>query len=183
MAIVLVDCSGWAGRRESVKSQLGATLKVSVLTGALIGIIISLIELIVLPFLPELPIASAAQVPIWVRLGASFGGLVEEIVMRLFLMSLLVLLLTKVEKSNGLPSGKMFWLAIVIAAIAFGLSHLPSASLFLAITPLVVVAALVLNGIAGIAFGYLYWKRGIESAMLAHFVCNIFLWVINPVFI
>jgi hypothetical protein len=30
------------------------------------------------------------------------------------------------------------------------------------------VRALVLNGIAGIAYGYLYWKRGLEAAMLAH---------------
>jgi hypothetical protein len=40
-----------------------------------------------------------------------------------------------------------------------------------AITPLttmLVVRALVLNGIAGIIFGYLYWKHGLEAAMIGH---------------
>jgi hypothetical protein len=30
------------------------------------------------------------------------------------------------------------------------------------------VRALVLNGVAGIAFGYLYWKDGLEAATIGH---------------
>jgi hypothetical protein len=30
------------------------------------------------------------------------------------------------------------------------------------------VRALVLNGIAGIVFGYLYWRHGLEAAMIGH---------------
>jgi hypothetical protein len=33
---------------------------------------------------------------------------------------------------------------------------------------MLVVRALVLNGIAGIIFGYLYWKHGLEAAMIGH---------------
>ena len=36
------------------------------------------------------------------------------------------------------------------------------------LTPLLVVRALVLNGVAGVAFGYLYWRQGLEAAMLGH---------------
>ena len=198
LLVILTGCGLWAAKKvgltaplfekwlsgESIKSQLGAILKISVVTGAITGIVVSLIQLFVFkPFLPELPIVAAARLPIWIRLGASFGGIVEEIVMRLFLMSLLVWLLAKIGRSKQASDDKIIWSAIVIAAIAFGLLHLPSASVFLPITPLVVIAALVLNGIAGIVFGFLYWKRGIESAMLAHFVCNIFLWVISPAFV
>jgi membrane protease YdiL (CAAX protease family) len=43
------------------------------------------------------------------------------------------------------------------------------------ITPMVVTAAVVLNGIAGVAFGYLYWKRGLEAAIIAHFFADIVL--------
>ena len=49
----------------------------------------------------------------------------------------------------------------------------------MAITPLVVVAALVLNGIAGIAFGYLYRKHGLESAMIAHFSADFMIYVVG----
>ena len=34
---------------------------------------------------------------------------------------------------------------------------------------LMIARAIILNGLAGLAFGYLYWTRGLESAMLAHF--------------
>jgi hypothetical protein len=33
---------------------------------------------------------------------------------------------------------------------------------------MLVTRALTLNGVAGIAFGYLYWRHGLEAAMLAH---------------
>jgi membrane protease YdiL (CAAX protease family) len=35
-----------------------------------------------------------------------------------------------------------------------------------------------LNGLAGLAFGYLYWTRGLESAMLAHFTADLVLHVL-----
>jgi membrane protease YdiL (CAAX protease family) len=48
------------------------------------------------------------------------------------------------------------------------------------ITPLVVIRAIILNGIAGVAFGWLYWKMGLESAMLSHFFTDVVLHVILP---
>ncbi len=45
-----------------------------------------------------------------------------------------------------------------------------------------VTRASVLNGIPGLAFGWLYWKRGLESAMVAHFSADILLHVIWPLF-
>jgi len=37
-----------------------------------------------------------------------------------------------------------------------------------------------LNGIGGIIFGWLYWKKGLESAMISHFSADIVLQVIFP---
>lgn len=39
----------------------------------------------------------------------------------------------------------------------------------------VVVRALVLNGIAGVAFEYLYWKHGLEAAMVGHMSAHLVL--------
>ena len=46
--------------------------------------------------------------------------------------------------------------------------------------PTVVVRTIALNAIAGIAFGWLFWKHGLEMAMLAHFSADIVLHVVAP---
>ena len=44
--------------------------------------------------------------------------------------------------------------------------------------PLVRLRAVVLNGLGGIAFGYLYFTRGLESAMISQFTGDIMLHVL-----
>jgi membrane protease YdiL (CAAX protease family) len=51
------------------------------------------------------------------------------------------------------------------------------------ITPLVVGAAIFLNGIAALAFGWLYRRNGLESAMVAHFTADFVLYVVGPFFV
>jgi membrane protease YdiL (CAAX protease family) len=46
------------------------------------------------------------------------------------------------------------------------------------LNPLVITRAIVLNGGGGLAFGWLYWKQGLESAMIAHFSADIVVHVI-----
>jgi membrane protease YdiL (CAAX protease family) len=43
---------------------------------------------------------------------------------------------------------------------------------------MVILRAVLLNGLGGIVFGYLYWKRGLEAAMIAHFSADIVLHVL-----
>ena len=81
-------------------------------------------------------------------------------------------------KTNN-PSLSMFWIANIIAAIIFGLGHLPAtAAVGARLDFFVVTRAIVLNGIGGIAFGWLYFRKGLESAMIAHFSADIVLHVI-----
>jgi len=51
------------------------------------------------------------------------------------------------------------------------------------LTPLVVVRAIILNGIGGVVFGWLFWKKGIESAIIAHFETDIFLLTLLPILV
>ena len=60
------------------------------------------------------------------------------------------------------------WPAIVLSNIAFGAGHLPATRAMVPLTPNVVARALVLNSIVGVPCGYLYWKKGLEAAMIAH---------------
>jgi len=63
------------------------------------------------------------------------------------------------------------------------LGHLPATALITTLTPLVIFRALLLNGIGGVVFGWLYWKKGLESSMIAHFSADITLHVLFPLFI
>lgn len=179
---------GWLNR-DSVTSQWRANLKMSLreglVTGIGIGAVLLIALLAVVPLLPKLPFVTAAKLAIWKRLLVClYGGLYEEILCRLFLLTLIAWLANKVlRKPNELLSSAAFWVSNLVVAILFGLGHLPSASLVMPITPLVVAVALSLNGIAAVGFGVLYKKRGLEAAMIAHFTADVVLWVVGPAFL
>ena len=174
----LVDGKGLLSSwRRSVRSGL--------IVGVLIGVVLLGLVLLLVPLLPKLPFVAAAQVAIWKRLLICFyGGIYEELLMRFFLVTLIAWIAGKVlrEQANVLTS-RAFWIANIFVAILFGLGHLPSASMVMSITPLVVAAALTLNGIAAIAFGWLYRKYGLESAMVAHFTADFVLYVVGVSFL
>jgi len=169
---------GWL-RGEKVGERGRAILIPSILLGLGVGLIILLLDVIV--FAPYLPSAfQEVEPPPWQGFLASFyGGMDEEILLRLFMVSLLAWLISRVWKDKeSKPTAGGMWLAIIVASILFGLGHLPATAQLTLLTPLIIARAVVLNGIAGLAFGYLYWKRGLESAMLAHFSADILLHVI-----
>jgi membrane protease YdiL (CAAX protease family) len=57
---------------------------------------------------------------------------------------------------------------------------MPLASQLMPVTAVTIVYILSLNGIAALAFGYLYWERGLEAAMVAHFTADLVLHVASP---
>jgi membrane protease YdiL (CAAX protease family) len=67
-----------------------------------------------------------------------------------------------------------------LAAIAFGAGHLPAAAHLWPIDTVVVARTLLLNGIAGLVFGWFYVRHGLESAMVSHFAADLVLHVIAP---
>lgn len=141
------------------------------LVGAAVGVVLVAME--ALFFLRHLPEAMHPffEISLWKRLLASvlYGGITEELVMRLFLLSLVAWLLGRWWKTTeGMPTPGAFWGAIILVAVLFGLGHLPATLAITPLTQVLVVRALVLNGVAGVAFGYLYWRHGLEAAMLGH---------------
>lgn len=120
--------------------------------------------------------------PVWQGfLAAFYGGINEEILMRLLFMSLLIWIFFKIKKTDdGKPTHLSIWIAIIIAAIFFGIGHLALTSGLTTITPAIVTRAILLNGIGGIIFGWLYWKKGLESAIISHFSADIIIYVIFP---
>jgi hypothetical protein len=174
--------------RQKVMDRIKAILVPSIALGVIASLIVITLDAAV--FVPALvaELGKASQVltqpniqpPAWQGfLAAFYGGIDEEILLRLFLLSLLTFLGKFVNHTaDGRPTLLVLWTANILTAIVFGLGHLPATAAILPITPLVVARAIVLNGLAGIAFGYLYWTRGLESAMLSHFSADIILHVV-----
>jgi membrane protease YdiL (CAAX protease family) len=171
---------GWLEGKE-IGSYLKSILGISIGLGVLSSILIILLSFLFTPVSSIFQSASIS-VPIWKDFLACFyGGVGEEILLRLFLMTLIVWIIFKIKKTtDGKPTIIGIWLAIITSAIIFGLGHLPITGTIISITPIIVVRAVLLNGIAGIIFGWLYWKKGLESAMISHFSADIILQVIFP---
>ena len=104
-----------------------------------------------------------------------YGGVIEEVMMRLFMMSLISLLGWKIffRKKDAVPTG-VFIAANILAAVLFAAGHLPSTILtFGGLTPMLLIRCFLLNGAFGLLFGRLYRKYGIQYAMLSHMLFHI----------
>lgn len=99
----------------------------------------------------------------------TYGGVLEEIMMRWFLMSLLIFIIWKLffKKEQAVPKGVLIGVNIVVALL-FAAGHLPTTAMTMGITPLILVRCFSLNSLAGLICGRLYIKYGIQYAMLSH---------------
>jgi membrane protease YdiL (CAAX protease family) len=158
------------------------SLVVSCVSGLSLGLItLLLIHSPLGAALSNLPVVSENAIPLWKRLLAClYGGLCEEIVMRLFLLSLAIWALSKAFKRVSRGEIVTFWFANVVVALAFGAGHLPLAYQLAPLTMELVTVVVGLNAFVSMGFGYLYWSRGLEAAIIAHFSTDIVLHVIGP---
>ena len=103
-----------------------------------------------------------------------YGGVVEEVMLRLFMMSLLAWLGWKVffRKAEKAPAGVIV-AANVISALLFAAGHLPATVMLFEITPLVLLRCFLFNGGLGLFFGWLYRRFGIQYAMIGHALAHI----------
>lgn len=111
------------------------------------------------------------ELALWKRLlaGVFYGGINEEVLMRLFLVSLAAWVLARAWRRDApAPGAAVMWSAVLLVALLFGLGHLPAAAMLGELTPRMVARVIVLNAVAGGVFGWLFWRRGLEAAMIAH---------------
>jgi len=170
---------------ENTELPKGA-VRTPILSGVVGGTVVLLaFYFLFSPRIPDWPAGVEAAVPVWKRFLACFYGAInEELLARLFSLSL-ILWLVRMAARNKSPrsSGPVFWIANVIVAVLFSLGHVPAAKLLMHVTPMVITAIFSTNGAVSLLFGYLCWKRGLEAAMLAHFSADIVLHVIGPMFL
>lgn len=161
--------------------SFGAALKPQIvpgLVGGLLGgIAIILSWVLWKPFLPPEFVTRAEQLnrflPFLTRL--LYGGITEELLLRWGVMTLLVWAAWRLlQKGQGKPRDSYFVGAILLSSVIFGLGHLPIASMLASkITVSSIFYVTVANSTFGLIAGYLYWKKGLESAIIAHMLAHV----------
>ena len=140
------------------------------------GILFSLDKWTFGRWIPEVGASYEAPITLNNWLGSVlYGGIVEELMLRLFFMSLLAWLIWKIffRQEKQVPV-KVLVIANVVAALLFAAGHLPATFvLFGELTPMILFRCFLLNGSFGLAFGWLYRKFGLRYAMIAHGGCHV----------
>jgi membrane protease YdiL (CAAX protease family) len=197
--LVMFALLAYLGLRISKKIELDPTpvlagkitlrkyLTISVVSGILAGLGMVLLDVLLdsIFVFPDLPSGAGAPSAIAGFLASFYGGIGEEVLLRLFLVSFLCLLIIGAMKVLGFAktwryTDNIMWLSVILASIIFGLGHLPGTAMIMAITPPVIVRAVLLNGIGGVVFGWLFFRKGLEFAMVSHFSADIVLHVLLP---
>ncbi len=171
---ILADRIGLMRLFRFAKKPLLVTLAASLIC----GVVFSLDAWTFGRWIPEIGASYAAtgtfDADTWMA-SILYGGIIEEVMMRLFLMSLIAFLVWKIffKKRESVPTGVQI-AANVAAALLFAAGHIPATlQTFGALTPLLLLRCFHLNGAFGLLFGRLYRKYGIQYAMLSHLLLHI----------
>ena len=104
-----------------------------------------------------------------------YGGVTEELLLRWGLMTLFVWAAWRIFQRRAVkPTKGSFVGAILVSSLIFGMGHLPIALLLLPEANAVVIPFVVIaNSVFGVVAGYLFWKYGLESAVIAHMLVHV----------
>ncbi len=155
----------------------------SLIVGTFTGVLIGIDHFVSGALHPEIQTANISSFTINGVLSAIlYGGIIEEVMIRLFFMSLLALIIWKLffrkYSANNIPQ-KVYIIANIVAALVFAAGHLPATiGMFGELTSYLLIRCFVLNGVAGYLFGELFRKHGIGYAMIAHATAHIVKFII-----
>lgn len=154
------------------RNLLLIALSFSILCGFVVTVIKLFLDYFIFsPFVPSLLVQWKLE-PIELLWIVPFDqGINAEIIYRLFLMTFFVWFLSKNQslENKEIPA-ITFWIAILLTSLISGFI-----SSIHGTYELIKLQFFVFSSIGGVIFGWLYWKKGIESAILAHFISNLVL--------
>ncbi len=160
----------------SLRPQLAA----GVVGGLAGGLAIVLISLLSKPFLSTHAVDRIGKfsrvLPLPTRI--LYGGVTEELLLRWGFMTLIVWVAWRLlQKGRDIPTKAHFVGAILLSSLVFGAGHLPVAYVLLSDSfgLALVLFVILANSAFGVIAGYLYWRKGLECAMIAHILCHLVL--------
>lgn len=162
----------WKDERHITKKPLLAGLVISLIGG--LGVILP--DLLFFgKYEPALLDTYAVKPTIpYLLATVTYGAVIEEVMMRLFVMSLGAFVLHLLfERKRKEVSTAVLVVANVISALLFAAGHLPVNEMMYGLTPMIVFRCFLLNGVFALAFGWLYRKYGLRYAMIAHGGCHV----------
>ncbi len=161
----------------STHESIAQALKPQILPGIIGGIVGATILVVASFAIPaQLNHPDSLQTfPLLVKL--LYGGITEEILLRWGVMSFLLWILWWLfQKRTSSPKTSIVVVAILLSSILFALGHLPTAALIagesLTISSLAYVISF--NSLFGIVAGLLFWRYGLEAAIIAHLGAHLF---------
>ena len=170
----------WLGKKIGTwKDERGITpkpLAVSIAVAVVGGLAMILLDILYFGHYSEAIINSYAVKPTipYLLATVTYGAIIEEVMLRLFWMSLIAFVLHKLfGKKHNKPTVAILIVANVIAALLFAAGHLPATAQLIGLTPMIIVRCFLLNGGLGLLFGWLYRKYGLRYSMIAHGGCHI----------
>ena len=178
--VVLGAIGIWLGRKTGLwkdeKTITAQPLIASIIASIVGGAILILSDLLFFGKYSDAIMHSYSAKPAFSYIIAAviYGGVIEEVMLRLFWMTLVAFILWKVfDRKSKKPSTAIVILANIIAALLFAASHLPATAITLGLSPMIVFRCFLLNGGLGLLFGWLYRKYGLRYAMIAHGGCHV----------
>jgi Type II CAAX prenyl endopeptidase Rce1-like len=99
-----------------------------------------------------------------------YSSIAEELIYRLGISTLVASVTFLALRRRSHRAAKVSaWVGIAVASVLFGLSHVGNAPN--AAHP--ILRALTLDGLTAVVLGWLYWYRGLEVALVTHFIADI----------
>ncbi len=156
-----------AGR--SVWPALRPQLTDALFVGGIFTVVVFALDALFAPFIPAFATRPTSVGPLLASLPIRllYGGITEELLLRWGFMTLVAWVDWRLTGRGDL-SPALAWTAIVLSAVAFGVGHLPVLAASTTLTPVLVVRTVLLNALGGVGFGWLFWRRSLEAAMVAH---------------
>ena len=161
------------GRKNDLK--LKKIILPSAFGGALGGTLIILFYNFSSPALPPEFVENGNKFTLPLITKLLYGGVTEEILVRWGMMSLFTWICYRtIQRSDSSIKTYNFVLGIFASAILFGALHIGAANILSPVLTIQLIFYIIIaNSIFGILAGFLFWKNGLESAIIAHMMCHL----------
>ncbi len=174
----VIEVLSSTGTREAVRDALKPQIVPGLVGGVLGGAFLAAFYGVMGGHLPAAFRAAGEglDLPWYTKL--LYGGITEEILVRWGVMSFLAWLVYRLTQRGPRDGSDLrahnIVAAIVLSSLVFAAGHLPAAfSLAPQMTAPLLAYILVGNASFGLIAGFLYWKRGLECAILAHMIAHV----------
>lgn len=161
--------------REKSKSEWLKGIKLAIILGLIAGVVLRGFDYLFQPLLPDSILELIKPYNgLEFMTALLYGGIVEELLVRFGFMSLLVFILWKLfDRKSAKPSNWVFIVVIFVSALLFALGHYGATANATEMTAFIWFRMILLNGFAGLFFGWIYWRHNLELAMLSHMFAHI----------